>query len=430
MIRLKDTISARTRRTQKAQDASWAFLLLLFFCVLSAGSSAQAAESNSCVACHSETVDELKASVHFQQGVLCQKCHGGDPTQADEALAHSAGSGFIGVPNKAQIAEKCGSCHADVEVMNFYGVRTDQLARYKTSHHGKKLFLENDQKVAACSDCHGYHDVLPVSDPNSPVYPTNLPKTCDHCHGNAKLMDERRLPSDIFKTYESSVHGKALFEKKDLSVATCISCHGSHGAVPPGVKDVATTCGKCHVNEKKYFLESVHAKAQEEGKFNECISCHGNHGVQPVRKELFEQACAKCHEPGTPGAKLARDLETLIGDAEARRVSAEAAVKQASIDGFFVEDETALLEQVKTNVIAMEPIQHTLSMEKLSDLHGKVTTTADTIERKIEAKRKGLRWRKRSLVVIWAFIAVMVAALWTKYNQLTAGKKKKSGGKP
>src|SRR3989338_2739892 len=91
-----------------------------------------AAETDSCVSCHSDLWDEMKSSVHSRNGISCHFCHGGDTTKADEVSAHSTEAGFIGVPDKAQIADKCGSCHADVEMMNFYGLRTDQLAQYKT----------------------------------------------------------------------------------------------------------------------------------------------------------------------------------------------------------------------------------------------------------------------------------------------------------
>ncbi|MBI1977804.1 MAG: cytochrome c3 family protein, partial [Candidatus Omnitrophica bacterium] len=224
----------------------------------------------------------MKTSIHSQNGILCQDCHGGDPTKLDFELAKAPSTGFIGKPTKKQIVERCGECHGDVERMNFYGIRADQLVRYKTSVHGKKLLLAGDEKVAACTDCHGSHHVVSVSDTNSPVYPLNLPNTCNQCHGDKKLMDQYHLPSDVFQTYRASVHGRALFEKKDLSVANCASCHGSHGAVPPGVRHIGETCGKCHINEKKYFLESVHAPVMKEGKFSECISCHGNHGVKPA----------------------------------------------------------------------------------------------------------------------------------------------------
>jgi hypothetical protein len=36
--------------------------------------------------------------------------------------------------------------------------------------------------VANCASCHGFHDVLPSSDPLSSVNQKNLPQTCGKCH--------------------------------------------------------------------------------------------------------------------------------------------------------------------------------------------------------------------------------------------------------
>src|SRR3989338_739076 len=119
---------------------------------------------NACITCHSDMWAEMKGSVHSQQGIFCNQCHGGNPTKEDKDLAKAPEAKYIGIPDKKQIMELCGSCHSDVGVMNFYGTRTDQMAQYKTSHHGKKLLEEGNTKVAVCSDCHGYHEVLKVSD--------------------------------------------------------------------------------------------------------------------------------------------------------------------------------------------------------------------------------------------------------------------------
>ena len=396
------------------------FFLILFF-YSPPPLLAQIPEGNSCVACHKDYWDEIKGSVHAQQGILCNSCHGGDPTKADKAEAKAPGTGYIGIPDKKQIVEKCGSCHANVEVMNFYGIRTDQLAQYKTSQHGKKLLLESDEKVAACTDCHGAHDVSSVTDPNSPVYPSNLPKTCSKCHSNTKLMDKYKLPSDIFDTYKKSVHGHALYEKKDISVAQCASCHGGHGAIPPGVKAIGDTCGKCHINEKKYFLESVHAQLGQ-GKFSECVSCHGNHGVRHPSPELYKEACVKCHDPQSGAMKRGLEMARMIHESEDVRASSESLVKQASIEGIFVEDEMALLEEIKTNVIAMAPLQHTLSAPKILDLKKKVEKASKDIREMIQSKRQSIKRHKRVLVFVWIFILVMVSALWTKYNQIKRSK--------
>jgi hypothetical protein len=40
-------------------------------------------------------------------------------------------------------------------------------------------------KAANCASCHAFHDILPASDPASPVNKANLPRTCGKCHPNA-----------------------------------------------------------------------------------------------------------------------------------------------------------------------------------------------------------------------------------------------------
>lgn len=400
------------------------FFIFLSFFFFQPAAASEAPAPNFCVDCHGDIADETAGSIHTRQAVSCSQCHGGDPTKDDMEAAKAPGTGFLGRPDKKQVVETCGSCHADIERMNFYGIRTDQLARYKTSHHGKALLEKGNTDVAACTDCHGSHHVLPVADPNSPVYPLNLPKTCARCHSDQALMDAHNLPSDALKKYESSVHGRALFEKKDLSVANCASCHGSHGAVPPGVKDVATTCGKCHVNERKYFLESPHAELEKQGRFSECVSCHGNHAVEPADIRLFQTACVKCHAQTAP-LELGLEIARSIGDAEEQLAKTSQLVKQASIEGFFVEEEGGLLEEMKTGVVEMKPLQHTLSSAKMEELNTRVTAGARSVEAKIREKRRNVLWRKQALVAIWIFILVMVAALWTQYNRVTAGKHKR-----
>ena len=395
--------------------------LFLILCFQNAGWG-QTPPKNSCVECHLDLWGEMKGSVHSQQGIFCNSCHGGDPARSDKDQAKAPGTGYVGVPDKKTSVETCGNCHADVERMNFYGIRTDQLARYKTSGHGKKLLQAGDAKVAACIDCHGYHDVVPVSDPNSPIYPINLPKTCHHCHGNEALMKNYGLPTDIFETYRKSVHGQALLEKKDLSVAYCTSCHGSHGAIPPGVKSIGESCGKCHMNEKKFFLESPHAAPMKEGKFSECIVCHGNHGIERPDKRLYQETCVKCHAPASGAVKLGEKLAGVLGKSEDKLRATEALVKQASIEGIFVEEEIGALEEAKTNVIAMAPLQHTLSLERISELSQKFVEAAENIEAKVHRKRQFLKWRKIALIPLWIFFLAMVTALWAKYKRLKHGR--------
>ncbi len=395
----------------------WVIGISIFILFNSTSALSQEVTGNSCVDCHADMWEEMKDSVHSQQQITCHRCHGGDPTKADQDAAKAPETGYIGVPEKKQIMQICGGCHADVEVMNFYGIRTDQLAQYKTSQHGKSL-LEGNSRVAVCSDCHGYHDVLSVSDPNSTVYALNLPKTCNKCHGNEKIMNHYDLPTDIFEKYKNSVHGRALFEKKDTGVANCASCHGSHGAVPPGVKDIGATCGKCHVNEKNNFLESVHAKVVEQGKFSECVSCHSNHEVAPANVAMYDHVCAQCHQPQSPAFQVGQRIHDLLQRSENELSETTMIVKQAAIEGIFVEEEEGLLEEAKTKVVEMQPLQHTLSYQKLAEVYGQAEARTTEIKKMIADKRQGLKWRKIALIPIWIFVFIMSWALIMKYKQL------------
>ncbi len=377
-----------------------------------------AATDNSCVECHTEYWEDIRGSVHTRADIYCNSCHGGDPTKTDEAEAMDPAKGFIGTPDKRQLVERCGSCHADVVAMNFYGIRTDQLARYKTSRHGIELFEHDDENVAGCSDCHGYHNVVEVDDPNSPVYPRNLPKTCNQCHGNQALMDKYGLPSDILETYKSSVHGIALYQKKDLSVAHCARCHGSHGAIPPGVKDVSATCGKCHENEKKFFLTSVHADVAENAHFNECVSCHGHHGVQQPGPAFYDEVCVRCHTTDSAAFQRGQEIKRLFTEATEMSKETESTIRQASIEGLFVEEETALLEHIHSSLLEMAPAQHSLSRKQIADFHQTILKTGSEAQTRIEKKRRSLWWRKIALIPVWIFIAAMITALWILYKRL------------
>ena len=399
------------------------FFFLLFLGIgLTAPACAQDIKNNNCIVCHADQWEQMEGSVHSRHQITCDRCHGGDPAKEDAREAKAPGTNFIAVPDKKQIAERCGGCHADVETMNFYGLPTDQLARYKTSAHGKLLFARADEHGAVCSDCHGYHDVVSVMDPESPVYPLNLPGTCNRCHGDKAVMAPYKHPTDIFEKYKKSVHGAALFEKGDLSVANCAKCHGSHGAMPPGVKEIGNTCGKCHVNEKKYFLQGPHAQASQDGYFSECASCHDYHDIQRPDTNLYNTACLNCHSEGDEAFKRGQKIKEMIDSSHNALAAAEQTVKQAAMEGIFVDEEAASLQEVKTNVIEMAPLQHSLSAAKIAELHDNAVSLTDGIKNGIQGKRRSLKWRKIALAPLWIFIFLMVVVLQMKYNELKGRK--------
>jgi len=217
--------------------------------------------------------------------------------------AMSKAAGFRGRIQRSQIPEVCGRCHSDPAFMRQYdpSLRTDQLSQYKTSVHGK-LFAKGDPKVAVCTDCHGVHDLRPASDTRSKVYPLNVALTCSRCHADAAYMKGYSIPTDQFEKYNSSVHHEAMAARSDLSAPTCTTCHGNHGAAPPGVDSVRNVCSTCHVFQDQMFKKSSHMAAFQSAGLPGCVVCHGNHGItHPTDAKLGtgpQAACMQCHTPG------------------------------------------------------------------------------------------------------------------------------------
>jgi hypothetical protein len=282
-------------------------LLASALCAWSTGMRAQTA--NTCLECHSAldpplqvTEAQFAQDIHSQKGLTCASCHGGDPTKADMDAMSKAG-GFRGKIERSQIPALCGRCHSDATLMKQYnpGLRTDQFSQYQTSVHGK-LLAKGDTKVAVCIDCHGVHDLRPVRDSRSKVYPLNIAQTCSRCHADAAYMKSYGIPTDQFAKYSRSVHHEAMVARDDLSAPTCTTCHGNHGAAPPGVDSVKNVCSNCHVFQAQMYDKSPHKMVFESAGLPGCVVCHSNHEItHPTDARLGtgpEGVCMQCHSPG------------------------------------------------------------------------------------------------------------------------------------
>jgi Cytochrome c3 len=273
------------------------------------GGRVWAQAQNTCLDCHGAldpplqvTEQQFASDIHSQKGLTCASCHGGDPSKADPD-AMSKAAGFRGKIERKDVPELCGHCHSDVAFMRKYNpsLRTDQLSQYKTSVHGK-LFAKGDTKVAVCIDCHGVHGLRPATDTRSKVHPLNIAETCSRCHADAGYMKGYSIPTDQFAKYRSSVHHDALVVRGDLSAPTCTTCHGNHGAAPPGVDTVQNVCSKCHVFQDQMFEKSTHKVAFQAAGLPGCVVCHGNHAIShPTDAKLGagpQAVCMQCHSPG------------------------------------------------------------------------------------------------------------------------------------
>ncbi len=380
-----------------------------------ANSPAHAADAN-CVNCHIDRNAQFKDSVHAATGLTCIDCHGGDPKANDET-AHATDN-FHRPDSKQAIAQLCASCHSDVRKMNPFGLPTDQLDRYKTSKHGEALFGKNDQRVAGCTDCHGAHDILKVNSPQARTFAANIPATCGRCHSDENLMSRYKLPADVVAQYKTSYHAQLLFEKGDLSAPTCVTCHGNHGATPPGTAEVGQVCGKCHGRQRELFEKSPHAEASAAGAFNQCVSCHGNHAIQKASVDLFASACVQCHA-NDPGQLARRDeLVSVIKTAKVAYAKADERLHDATVRGLATDDEQILLQEAKTDITQLEALQHLLQPGELKLPAEHAQQTVAMIMGDIDHLEHIESWKRRALWPIWTFLGVMAVIFWLKRRQL------------
>jgi predicted CXXCH cytochrome family protein len=263
------------------------------------------------------TPHDLAADIHWQKGLRCHDCHGGNPS-LDDYVDHRDDPGFKErmVEGPADVPGFCGKCHSDIAYMRRFGpsARTDQESEFWTSGHGRALKERGDEGVAQCVSCHGRHGILAVNNQKSPVYPTRVGATCAKCHSDEKLMADRKygdrpLGHSQYEQWQQSVHGKAMFEKGDLSAPTCNDCHGNHGALPPEIGSVANACGTCHGKIATLFADTAMKHGFEQAGLPGCSACHGNHQIMSPSDDMLGMeggaVCIKCHEANKFGATLA-----------------------------------------------------------------------------------------------------------------------------
>ncbi len=297
---------------------------------------------NNCLECHGNadvwegerlrlyvTEQKLAGDIHWQKGLRCADCHGGNPKAEEVNQAHAEEDGFHNLratpkdfnkpPDPAKVVELCGKCHANIEYMRRYrpSPRTDQLAEYWTSGHGKALKATGDTKVATCIACHdkphgsvqdkSKHGIRAIDDLESPVYRTNVAKTCAKCHADEKVMagyqyHGRPLGHSQYEDWQTERACQCAAEEGRFDAATCNNCHGNHGAVPPEVGSVANACGTCHGKIAGLFADTRMKHRFVEENLPGCATCHTAHKIQTPSDKMVGMVsgavCIKCHQTG------------------------------------------------------------------------------------------------------------------------------------
>lgn len=389
-----------------------------------------ATAADTCLDCHAALGDRLGAptlafndDIHRKQGLTCAACHGGDPSQADPLAAMSRNKGFVGVPPPQRVPPLCGHCHSDAIYMKRFNpsVRIDQETEYYTSVHGK-LLRQGDKKVAVCTSCHAAHGILAESDPRAPVYPFNVATTCARCHANPDYMRGYSIPTDQVAKYRKSVHADALENRRDLSAPTCNSCHGNHGAAPPGVGSVSRVCGTCHVRQEELFEKSPHQAPFAAAGMAGCVTCHSNHEIRSPSDSMLgagpDSVCLRCHSAGDAGYAAARTMRDQIDRLALEISRAQNLLARAARQGMEVSQPQFELNQAQSKLIDARVVVHGFSAEQLQADVAPGLTIAQKAQQAGQAALHDFQIRRAGLAVSLLFIFTAVVAIYLKVRQI------------
>jgi len=256
--------------------------------------------SQSCSDCHEHEKDveehslQLANSVH--KNLECSDCH----TYVAQNLENHEN-----VP-VSEVEEGCATCHTEIVDIHQQSI-----------HHVK--YSEGAEDAASCSHCHGTHDILPVDDPESKVYPKNLAETCGTCHDDPEFAEKNHMSvTRPGQMYSNSVHGKHVMDG-DTTSASCTTCHGVHdikNRIQEGSRisalNLPNTCVECHEEEVNEYKNSVHWMRVQRGIKDApvCNDCHNEHSVEEIKAEgresnrlkMQNETCVACHE----GSRVAK----------------------------------------------------------------------------------------------------------------------------
>lgn len=168
------------------------------------GTAARAAQGpGACVTCHSfqkgdlaRPVLEWNGSIHRQNGITCDFCHGGDASVdvgnvqslggeqfADRmSRAMSKEHGFVGKPSGKALFAMCAKCHYQ------------SVARYTKSIMGQAYL--GGKGGPSCVTCHQAHrNTMP-----------EVPKVCESCHKDTTGFDQID-PMDVTESTVNALSG-------------------------------------------------------------------------------------------------------------------------------------------------------------------------------------------------------------------------------
>ncbi len=203
----------------------------------------------------------------------------------------------------------CVTCHNELEDETLTPPVEDWMA---SVHSGAGV---------GCEVCHGGdptiedEDAMATDDYRGAPSVPEIPELCGSCHSDPDKMRKYNLRIDEFELFKRSGHGRALYERGDTKVATCVSCHGSHKVLSKNdtasmvhYSNIPDTCGKCHSDPE--YMKGYDLPTDIVERYNRSYHAQILRGDIPDKNPALAPTCASCHShsPLLPGAVDVPDI--------------------------------------------------------------------------------------------------------------------------
>ncbi len=290
--------------------SAWAVMLVGVLLALCWMRDALAQSADDCLTCHEDSEmtterDGHQVSLYVDPDAFAGSIH----ADLECTGCHIDLDGVEDFPHDEDIETvDCGTCH-------------DETAEiYSESLHGQAVSA-GAKLAPRCWDCHGAHDIVESSLPDSRVAKFNIPFMCGRCHKEGSPITRTYdIPQDsILSHYSLSIHGVGLFKQGLTVTAVCSDCHTAHHVLPHTDPrstihrdNVANTCQQCHGRIEQVHRKVIHGELWEKEPYKVpvCVDCHEPHEVRRVfYGEVSDKDCLKCHFD--PNLTMVRDGEEI-----------------------------------------------------------------------------------------------------------------------
>ena len=173
---------------------------------------------------------------------------------------------------RVQHLERNVSCSLECHEDRARQLATSNYQQWSESVHALKgvtcdVCHQGDPKQATEEKAHA--GILTPTDLQSPVYYTNVPKTCGKCH------------SKELANFENSKHYQKLEALK--TAPTCTTCHAPHTFTVLNPEEFRNFCGNCHSVYKKVAPYDIPVQAEYLlGKLNKL-----KFNIQTAQEDIF-----------------------------------------------------------------------------------------------------------------------------------------------